>query len=208
MEKAIVGIFVLSLLLVPSLLPATSQEPDWRIGSKFTYVQTGGNQSVETTRTVQKSELVNNHWCWKVEVKAQDAVSYTWYDKDTLGVWKISQEIYGIAIVSTFSPQPANKILPIGDRSYDTKMKMEMMGQPIEANVAYKITNKGSETVTVPAGRFTAYHLVIEQTTTMQGQEMTTTMEVWYSTKVSNTVKETQELMGSIITMELKSYKL
>ncbi len=208
--KIIAGVLVLSLLLVPGLLPATDQKRDLQIGSKFTYVQTMGDQTMESVRTIQKSERINGHWCWKVEAISQDTVSYTWSDKDTLGIWKISQEIYGIAMASTWGPEPANEILPIGDRSYDTKMSVEIGGKPIgEMIVAYKITDKGTETVVVPAGRFEANHLVIEQTTTIEGDQPTTvTTEIWYSAKVGNMVKETQDLMGTMITTELKSYKL
>jgi hypothetical protein len=209
-----VGILALSLLLgsilVPGLLQAAEQKPEWRIGSEFTYVQTWGNQTSEFTQKVTGSEKIGDNSCWKVEVKAGNTSSYAWYDKNTLGVWKISQESLGIVIVCTWSPQPANKILPIDNRSYDTKMKFELGGQPIgEMNVTYEITNKCLETVTVPAGTFEAYHLVIEQTTDSGGgQPSTTTLEAWYSTKPSNIVRETQELMGITITTELKSFKL
>jgi hypothetical protein len=211
MRKAVssVGALVLSLLLIPSVISATDQELRWRIGSEFTYVNIIEDQETESIMTVQKPEDVEGHLCWKVEVSYQDDIAYTWYDKDSMGVWKTSSKFMGMAMDSIWGPQPGNKILPIGDRSYDTKVKVEIGGEQIgEYVVHFEIVNRGLEEITVPAGTFSAYHLVIEQTADVEGQPTTSIMEFWYSTEVSNMVKSIVEVMGSIATTALKSYVL
>lgn len=209
MRKTITGIFIF-LLVVPALFSATAQKPAWHVGSEFVYVQTMDGQLVEATMIVKKSELVDDHWCWRMEVGTEEGASCTWYDKDTYGIWKFSQKMYGVSIDSVFDPQPTNMILPIGDRSYDTNMKIEMNGQSLgDVPLSIEIIHKGQEEVSVPAGTFIAHHIVISQTASVEGAQPTTAVtEIWYSSEVGNTVKEIQDLMGKTLITELKSYKL
>jgi hypothetical protein len=206
--KVIAGALILSMILVPTILQAADYE--WRIGTEFTYVRRVGDQTSEYTMRVVKSEHVDDNLCWKVEVRAQDEVAYYWYDKDSMGVWKSSQELFGTETVSTWSPSPANMILPIGDRRYETKMEIKMGKRSIgETTVSYEIRDKGEETVTVPAGTFSAHHLVIVATTYLNGAPMdSSTRDVWFCPEIGNLVRERQDFMGELITAELKSYKI
>ncbi len=203
--------------------PSEGQLPTWEVGDEWVWSYVMYGETYTLTEEIIGEERVEGRDCYVVDMSFEPVLSYTqdsmvstvtgmkyWSDKAT-GIYGVKMEMSGsydgtdfiMTTISSYSSWEPLFPLEIGKEIETEKTDTQYFddtqtGEPTVTTEKYRVDSK--ETVTVSAGTFSCWKIVIED------GAGNITQTVWWSDQVKSMVKSI-DADGNTL-MELLSYSV